>query len=175
LVWDPRELPVRRGWFADGPLLPIELARESSGGRVTFVLLDKAPLVRSLWALMSVSNLQAAKEALADREGLTANPKTRDIGHWSANGHSDGAGIEAIANWASNVGIEAAIWTDLDATFSEEYQPDLADDVIAHLRSLPHEKRQNAEQYIRRAPKQIDTEVRRSIERELGWVPHDQR
>jgi hypothetical protein len=69
LVWDPRELPVRRGWFADGPLLPIELARKSSGDRVTFVLLDKAPLIRSLWALMSVFDLNSAKDALADRGG----------------------------------------------------------------------------------------------------------
>jgi hypothetical protein len=172
LVWDPRELPVRREWFADGPLLPIELARESGGGRVTFVLLSQARLVRSLWALMSISNLQAAKEALADRERLTAEPKTRDIGCWGPD-EKFGVGADLIGRWASNIGIDAAIWTNLPATFDQKYRPDLADDVISHLRSpsLTHEQRQNAEQYIRRAPKQIDTEVRRRIEQELGWLP----
>jgi hypothetical protein len=174
LVWDPRELPVRREWFADGPLLPIEFARKSGGDRVTLVLLRKAPLVRSLWTLMSVEDLQAAKEALADREGMRGENKTKDIGYWSLRENSGGVILEIIAKWASNVvGIEAVIWTDLAPTFSNEYNPGLADKVIAHLRcpTLSHEKRQYAEQYIRRAPKQIDTEVRRKIEQELGWLP----
>ena len=175
LVWDPRELPVRREWFTDGPLLPIEFARKSRDDRVTLVLLDKAPVIRSLWALMSVRELQAAKEALADREGATGKDKTKDIGYWSRSGNCAGVGVEVIEGWARNVGIEAVIWTALPATFGDEYRPDLADDVIDHLRSrsLSHERRQNAEWYIRRTPRQIDTEVRRRIERELGWLPMD--
>ena len=173
LVWDPRELPVRREWFADGPLLPIEFARISCDDRVTLVLLDKAPVVRSLWALMSVSELQLAKEALADREGMTGNDKTKHIGYWSMDHNSDGAAVEEIAEWANRVGIEAVIWTALPPTFGDEYSPGLSDKVIDHLRSLSHEKRQNAERYVRRAPRQIDTEVRRRIERELGWLPMD--
>ena len=174
LVWDPRELPVRREWFADGPLLPIEFARRSSNDRVTLVLLKKAPVVRSLWALMSISELQLAKEALADREGATGKDKTKDIGYWSRSGNSAGVGVKEIAEWAKRVGIGAVIWTALPATFGyDEYRPDLADEVIEHLRSpsLSYEKRQNAERYIRRAPRQIDTEVRRRIEREFGWEP----
>jgi hypothetical protein len=175
LVWDPKELPVRREWFADGPLLPIEFARKSGGDRVTLVLLPKAQPIRSLWALMSVSELQAAKEALADREGMTGADKTRYIGYWYPDGHFARVGVEAVAKWASNVGIEAAIWTDLPATFGQEYHSGLADKVIAHLcsPSLSHERSQDAERYIRRAPKQIDTEVRRRIERDLGWSPTD--
>jgi hypothetical protein len=110
LVWDPRELPVRHQWFADGPLLPIEFARKSRDDRATLVLLPKAPFVRSLWALMSVSELQAAKEALADREGMTGDNKTKHIGHWSPHAHSAGVGLELIEKWARNVvGIEAVI------------------------------------------------------------------
>jgi hypothetical protein len=81
LVWDPRELPVRHEWFTDGPLLPIEFARQSNDDRVTLVLLPEAPLVRSLWALMSVTGLEAAKVALADREGRKG--KTDKIGYWT--------------------------------------------------------------------------------------------
>lgn len=173
LVWDPRSLPVRREWFTDGPLLPIEFARKSRDDRVTLVLLDKAPVNRSLWALMSVSELQPAKEALADREGMTGNDKTKHIGCWSINEKPAGVGVAEIAKWARNIRIEAVIWTALPASFGNEHGSDLEDKVIAHLRSLPHERRQNAERYVRRTPRQIDTEVRRRIERELGWFPLD--
>lgn len=176
LVWDPGDLPVRQEWFSDGPFLPIEFARESSDGRVTLVLLNDAPVVRSLWALMSVSNLKRAKEALADRERMTSKDKTKNIGYWSLNENSSGLGVEEIAKWADRIDIEAAIWTALPAKGlgnRNEYHSDLADNVIHHLNSpsLSHTKRQNAEQYVRRAPKQIDTEVRRRIEKDLGWMP----
>lgn len=170
LVWDPRELPVRREWFADGPLLPIEFARQSSGDRVTLVLLEKAPVVHSLWALMSVSELNVAKEALANREGMTGKDKTKNIGFWRGDQNSAGLSVEDIAEWANRVDIEAVIWTALCPTFSDEYSPGLADKVIDHLRSLSHEKRLNAERYVRRTPRQIDTQVRRRIEREFGWL-----
>ena len=173
LIWDPRELPVRSEWFADGPLLPIEFARHSRDGRVTLVLLDKAPVVRSLWALMSVSDLQAAKEALADREGMTGFDKTKYIGYWSEDEKSSGIAVDEIAEWAGLIEIEAVIWTALSSTFGDVYGPVLADEVIEHLRSLSHEKRRNAKRYVRRAPRQIDTEVRRRIEREFGWLPID--
>ena len=179
LVWDPRALPVRSEWFADGPLLPIEFSRKSCDGRVTLVLLKKAPIVRSLWALMSVSELKAAKKALADREGMPRCDKTKNIGYWSINGineKSNGVGVESIGGWASTIGIEAVIWTALsEKGFGDEneYRSDLADKVIDYLRSLSYVKGQNAERYIRKAPRQIDTEVRRRIEREFGWLPMD--
>jgi hypothetical protein len=45
------------------------------------------------------------------------------------------------------------------------------DDALKSLRELPNEKRRNAEEYIRRAPTQIDTAYRRRIETELRWTP----
>ncbi len=70
LIWDPRELPVLRTWFEDGPLLPIEFARESDDGRITLVLAEDQPLVRSRWALMNVADRAAAREAVRRREGI---------------------------------------------------------------------------------------------------------
>ena len=175
LVWDPRDLPVRREWFADGPLLPIEFAGRSGNGRVTLVLLDKAPVVRSLWALMSISDLQGAKEALADREEMKSPDKTKNIGCWSMDEKTDGVAVEVIEEWANGIDIDAVVWTALGAKIGNktECRSDLADKVIEYLHSLPLEKRQNAERYIRKAPRQIDTEVRRRIEREFGWLPMD--
>jgi hypothetical protein len=173
LIWDPRELPFRGEWFADGPLLPIEFARQSRDGRVTLVLLDQAPVVRSLWTLMSLAELHPAKEALADREGMTGADKTKNVGCWSGDQKSLGLAVQEIADWAGRTGIEAVIWTALPATFGDEYSPGLDDDVLDYLRPLSHEKRRNAERYIRKAPKQIDTEIRRRIEREFGWLPID--
>jgi hypothetical protein len=64
LVWDARELPIHRQWFADGPLIRVEFLRQSKDKRITLVLHDSAEPVRSLWALMSVHNLAEAKKHL---------------------------------------------------------------------------------------------------------------
>ena len=45
--------------------------------------------------------------------------------------------------------------------------------VIDHLRTVDYEIRKIAEEYIRKAPKQIDTEYRRKIENEFGWKTID--
>jgi hypothetical protein len=70
LVWDPRSLHVRSEWFADGPLLPIEFARESKDKRVTLVITPGSPPLRSLWALSSLDSVDAAKADLALREEI---------------------------------------------------------------------------------------------------------
>ena len=80
LVWDSRGLPVHKPWFMDGPLLPIEFVRQSEGGRITLVLVSNLACVRSLWALMSVTDLAKAKEELADREGIKEKYISKYIG-----------------------------------------------------------------------------------------------
>jgi hypothetical protein len=167
LVWDPRGLPIRNEWFCDGPLLPIEFARKSDKlkGRITLVLRDGVSEVRSLWALMSIRELQAAREALREREGTSLT----DIGYWCRQTESDGIGIESVKKWSEFVGVDAVIWTALPGHFENTSQVSLADQVVKHLKELPHEKLRFAEEYFRKAPKQIDTDVRRRIENEFGW------
>ena len=65
LVWDPRKLPIRGTWFTDGPFLPIKLLAVSGDGRITLVLVpDTFPVVQSLWAAMSITVLDDAREVL---------------------------------------------------------------------------------------------------------------
>ncbi len=55
LVWDARELPIRKGWFDDGPSVPVEFLRQSKDGRMTLVIDEGGPPLRVLWALMEAT------------------------------------------------------------------------------------------------------------------------
>lgn len=187
LVWDPRELPVRGIWHQDGPFLPIEFARQSQDGRITLVIVrdEPVPLVRSLWALFSLNDLEEAKAALAAREGIKeVNIKDR-IGAWKIGDKVGGNKIVSmIRQWAKSLQIDAVIWTNLPPQFEvssklqEGYVPS-KEEVVDYLlkKSTPHETRKNAERYIRMTPPQIDTEYRRYVECKLGWKPgeHERR
>jgi len=173
LIWAPRDLPISSGWFDDGPLLPIEFARESADGRMTLVIANSSRAVRSLWALMSVDSLEKAKAALAAREGIEANNIRYSIGYWDRHlNASHGPQATGIADWTRGLQVDAVVWTNLKVGMrgARDVTPDY-EEVLAHLCSLPHERRVIAEEYIRKAPRQIDTDYRRNFERDLGWTP----
>jgi len=174
LIWDPRTLPIRGSWFPDGPLLPIEFARTSSKAadkRVTLVVLPKAPPVRCLWTLLAVKDLDEAKEALADREGLTGDNRLSNIGFWATDKRSGHVYVDEVRRWAESRHLTGAAWTALEPTFMEAFDAASLGKVIEHLRGLSHAERKHAEEYIRRTPRQIDTECRRLIEKVFGWTP----
>lgn len=169
LVWDARELPIHRQWFADGPLVKVEFLRQSRDKRITLVLHSSAESVRSLWALMSVSSLDEAKKALAAREGIPEKNIPEHIGCWSR-GKADPPCIIEIGAWALGKGIEHAVWTALPPKFRDENDKcPSPDEVVAHLSELRGAERDNAEKYVRCAPMQIDTPYRQFIEAHLGW------
>lgn len=168
LVWDPRGLPIRRHWFEDGPFGQVEFARKSQDGRITLTLCPNVQPVRLLWALMDHSDLQAACEALKDREGLTAHDWQKDIGTWHR-GDTEPTLIHGIGRWSEAHGVDAGVWTALDPKFGSMRVPSEAE-VLEHLGRLRGPTRDISEQYIRRTPPQIDTKYRRSIEAELGWT-----
>ncbi len=172
LIWDPRGLPVRSGWFEDGPLLPIEFARESRDKRITLVLTPEATPVRSLWAVLSCTDLEAAREALRVREGVSKKEIATDIGWWSSGSYSNGLCVEEVRRWATHLGLEAVVWTALPPGLSGTHGVvPRAKQIVDHLRDLPPEERRRAEEYVRRTPTQVDTEVRRLLEVEFGWTP----
>jgi len=166
LIWDPRELPIQRQWFQDGPFIPVEFLRQSEDDRITLVLHESAVPVRSLWAIMDCPDVSMAKEALRQRE--STNEKWIDA--WQP-GMDTPKLIPDMPRWAENHGLHGVVWTALPPKF--EGKNDVVpswDDVIGHLTQLVGAKRDNAERYIRNAPRQIDTPYRRLIEAKLGWA-----
>lgn len=172
LVWDPRELAIRQRWFEDGPMIRVEFLRQSIDGRITLVLDGAAAPVRSLWALMDSTELAQAREDLRAREGVYAKNSAAHIGGWSL-GDADPANILDLDPWARARGVHHVIWTALPAKFGPDDHTPSADEVVAYLRGLTGPKRDNAERYVRRAPRQIDTGVRRHIAAALNWTPMD--
>lgn len=173
LIWAPGDLPIRSGWFQDGPFLPIELARESKGRRITLVIAEVPHSVRTLWALMTENSLTEAKLALARREGISDEYVKRSIGYWdSVSNSSHGECAAEISAWAGALRLDAVVWTNLKVGLAKERGTlPSYDQVLKHLSSLRHQERRVAEEYIRKAPLQIDTEYRRNLERDLGWSP----
>ena len=172
LIWDTRELPVLRTWFEDGPLLPIEFARESDDGRITLVLAEDQRLVRSRWALMNVTDQASAREALRMREGIPSENLHQHVGLWARETEANGFCADAIGRWAGGLGLDAVVWTALppglrDAPGTAPH----ADRIITHLGGLDPAASRRAENYVRRAPLQVDTPVRRELEARFGWTP----
>jgi hypothetical protein len=68
--------------------------------------------------------------------------------------------------------LDVVVWTNLKAGLrnSRGTLPS-ASEVLKCLGDLSHTKRRLAEEYVRKAPSQIDTEYRRLIEKEFGWFP----
>ena len=168
LVWDPRELPILRHWFSDGPLVPVEFLRQSSDGRITLVIGQEVPVVRSFWALMDTPDLAIAREALRQREG-TSSKRPDHIGAWQY-GTKAPESIAGLDRWADVTQVEAVVWTALPPKIGAVERAPSSEEVIAYLSQLTGSARDHAEQYIRRAPRQIDTPYRRQIESTLGWT-----
>lgn len=167
LIWDPRSLPIQRQWFEDGPLIKVDFLRQSKDNRITLVLHKSAEPVRSLWTLMTVQTLEEAKKALAAREG---SPE-KFIGSWSQGQPDNNSCIFDLASWAETRSIKHVIWTDLPPKYGIKGNGTCPtpEQVIEHLNGLRGPERDNAENYIRQTPAQIDTPYRRHIEAELGW------
>ena len=171
LVWDPRELPIQQQWFEDGPLIPLEFARQSKNDRITLVVENSAKPVRSLWAIMDIDEMGAAREALRLREGtLEKNPE--HIGGWSI-GDKPSSSIVGLDAWAGALSLDGVVWTALPPKFKCVDRTPSEEEVVKHLSDLTGPQRKCAEEYVRRAPRQIDTGYRRRIEAMLHWFPID--
>jgi hypothetical protein len=130
--------------------------------------------MQTCWTLLNVPDIAGAKQTLGLREYQFATPKWigQYIGFWDhPTGTSFGLEAETIAAWARERGLAGVVWTNLPCRFNQTngIMP-TAEQVIAHLRALDGEDRQSAEEYVRKAPAQINTPYRRLIAQELGWT-----
>jgi len=172
LVWDPRELPIRREWFKDGPFASVEFTRQSSDGRITLVIDPRATPLRVLWAHMVPVDLPEAIKALCNREGIRDKYCSSRIGSWQR-GEAAPGNIPDLPTWTEAHGLDAAVWTALGPRFGTEDRSPSIDEVIGYLRGLRGPIREHAKQYVERTPRQIDTDYRRQIEAAMGWSCRD--
>lgn len=167
LVWNPEELQIQREWFNDGPIIPIEFTRQSENGRITLVIDNLSKPVRSLWALMTTENINDSINSLKEREGTTIS----NIHHISPTEETTDKVKSVIKKWLIEKNLDAAIWTGLPSKFNGRNIRPTIEEVIEHLSKLDYKVWKLAQEYICKTPKQIDTEYRRIIEKELGWIP----
>jgi len=165
LIWNPGNLHIEGSWREDGPFLPIEFARVSGDRRLTLVLNLGSASVQTLWALSAYRDLNQARKNLRERERTSIDK----VGYVSipdneSNSQAIPQASDCIRKWATEKELDAVIWTDLEANFSDKTKTELTtENVIAYLNSLTKESRDKAIEYIRNAPAQIDTILRRRI------------
>lgn len=175
LVYSPGDLPCLGHWQMDGPMLPVEFARQSENGRITLVICDAVPRVPACWCLLDVPDVVAARRALGVREYPKATPQwiEKNVGYWDADGRTVfGLEGQTIAAWAGARRLHGAVWTNLPCKFNGKSgtMPTGAQ-VVAYLEGLRGETRDQAEAYVRQAPAQVDTPYRRLIAQKIGWTP----
>lgn len=172
LIWRPESLLIQRQWFQDGPFLPIDFLRQSKDGRLTLVINETSKSVRTLWALMDTDDLNKAKTSLQMREGISKDNIEKHIGVLKVTDNYGTDMLNGIKQWAEKIKIDAVIWTSLGPKFKgEDKRVPTIDEAVEYLRTLQIKERQNAEEYIRRTPIQIDTLFRQRFEREFNWTP----
>jgi len=166
LIWRPETLLIHREWFSDGPFLPIEFGRQSKDGRLTLVITNNAKPLRTLWALMATTDLAVAKKSLEVRESTSP----ANISSITATEDTTDTIKIVIKKWLLNLDIDAAIWTNLPPKFKEEKRIPTIQEAITYFSEMDINSRKTAEEYVRRTPRQIDTEYRREFEKHLGWT-----
>ena len=171
LIWDPCNLQILGSWKTDGPFLPIEFARVSQDGRLTLVLYPNASNVQTLWARAALTDLERAIENLRKRERTSIS----HIGFVSIPNNRSRCNVVPgilpnVRGWAEEKKLDAVVWTDLPSNFQEKTEMRFNEDnAVKYLRSLKGDALRSAEIYIRKAPKQIETRIRRRIRQEFGW------
>jgi hypothetical protein len=146
------------------------------------VIAEGADDIVTLWAMSGLRDLESARLNLQVREGAKSVDSigyvTADAAHMApirgAGGAKDETDrlVQRLRTWMSEHHLDAVIWTDLRTNYLKETGDEpTPDNVVALLSTkLKPEERNRAEDYIRHAPRQIETALRKEIEVRLGWV-----
>ena len=183
LLWDkghPRqkaflESLIDGNWNNDGPEIPIEFSRISSGtprtNILTLVIDDQHGAVCQVaWRLSKGDKVEKALEDLRVREGTNICQigrlycaKDREPVFKSKKA------FEAISSWADKRDIDAVIWTDLKSNFRDKKGETFSvAGAVSHIESLPDSEKGEAIKYIYNAPEFVKTEFRSTIQ-EKSW------
>jgi hypothetical protein len=170
LVWDPRELPHYGPWKTGGPSLPIELARVSSDSRLTLVIDPAATPVPTRYALSPRSDILDAVEDLRRREGTVRKNIGFVILATGENSrtqfHEQHDVLDSVSTWCEREGMAGCVWTALPPNFRAELEVEFsAAEAVRYLERLGTSAREIALKYIRNAPPEVDTQVRREVSR----------
>jgi hypothetical protein len=178
LVWDMRALATVADWQPGGPVLPIEFSRKSRDGRLTLVI-DPAngEQVATRYIRSRFENLNDAIGNLREREG---NPHRDHIGYVNLVAHTERAwarqnqpaACDTITAWAQANDWQTVIWTALLSNFEEEQrEPFTVPAAIRYLNGLNGETETRALEYIRRAPPETLTPLRRAFQPQAPREP----
>jgi hypothetical protein len=121
---------------------------------------------------MDATDLATARTDLRKREEIPEKNEYEHIGTWS-NGQPSPALIPGLADWAFAHGVGCVVWTNLPPKFNGSETKPTVEQVVQYLGALTGAQRDDAERYVRFAPRQVDTAYRRRIEAALQWTARD--
>lgn len=170
LIWDPRELPRAGTWQCGGPTLPIEFSRVSRDCRLTLVIdYENGCLVATRYMLSPRVDLDDAVTDLLAREGTVK----KHIGFVDLKHGRESAQIQPehtracadIKKWLRRTDFKAGVWTALPSNFKSETGYDFSvAAAVEYLNRLPASAKERAMKYVRNAPEEVDTPVRRKLQ-----------
>ena len=175
LIWCPGSLRLRTRWHRDGPRLPIEFARISGDQRLTLVIHPGCEEQTTYWAISGHDDPQQAIDNLKEREGCRA----RDIGWIVADDVGDQDAVRAkIKEWLNRKPeMDAAVWTNLVTSWPEKRDREFNyEDAVRYLEELERRQQEatgclrRARDYVRNAPEQIQTPVRKRMSARTDWT-----
>lgn len=175
LLWDKNEefdSHHEEEWYQDGPKLKLEFSRVSSSrkGALTLVI-DKKNGEEPCSVAYTFSTRRNPDDAICDlrcRENIKKKHEKK-IGFifldGSRSSSRDSDSLESIRAWAKEKNIDVVIWTDLESNFLEKCGKHFSvDNAIEHIQSLDSGGKAGAVKYISRAPRFVDTPLRRKLE-----------
>lgn len=169
LIWRPDTLRIAGRWRRDGPHLPIEFARLSTGGRLTLVIHPEFDDQQTYWAISTFTILEDARSNLRHRE-RTRIDHVRSVSRSGRASASD-AVTARVRDWLDeHATLDAAIWTGLPSTLLGPRASVVAQ-AVEYFTSLDRHSADyhSAREYVVKAPPQIQTIVRREM-RDRGWA-----
>ncbi len=185
LWWCQGVLSVSGSWQPDGPWLPIEFARISckrghdgapESRYLSAVLYEHAGLIKTYWIKSGMAELNDVRENLRERERCLRINCIGFVSRDSSSQFKPMSGLDIrMREWlASKPEFDAVTWTDLRSNFekkSELKKPFTVENGIEWLAELRKKNQHDeAEKYIRKAPPQTDTCLRRRARELFAWT-----